>query len=66
MSKPSLNHVSAIQCSQVRKRCRNANIVGVNSLFRPAAREGNRAITPSRNFQKHFESAINVFSCWAK
>jgi len=32
MSKPSLNHVSAIQCSQGRKRCRDASIVRVNSL----------------------------------
>jgi len=29
MSKPSLNHVSAIQASQVTKRCRNVSINGV-------------------------------------
>jgi len=32
MSKPSLNHVSAIQCSQIRKHCRNASIFSVSSL----------------------------------
>jgi len=33
MSTPSLNHLSAIQCSQVKKRYRNASIIDVISLF---------------------------------
>jgi len=33
MSTPSLNHVSNIQCSQVRKMYRNASIIDVNSLL---------------------------------
>jgi len=32
MSKPSLNRISDIQCSQTRKRCRNASIFSVSSL----------------------------------
>ena len=32
MSKPSLNHVPDIKCSQIRKRFRNASIIGVSSL----------------------------------
>jgi len=32
MSKPSLNHVSIIVCSQIRKICRNASIIGVSNL----------------------------------
>jgi len=32
MSKPSLNHVSVIKCSQIRKSCRNSSIIGVGSL----------------------------------
>jgi len=32
MSKPSLNHVSVIKCSQIMKRCRNASIIGISSL----------------------------------
>jgi len=31
MSMPSLNHISAIQCSQVTKRYRNAGIIDVNT-----------------------------------
>jgi len=30
VSKPSLNHVSIIECSQIRKRCRNARIIVVS------------------------------------
>jgi len=33
MSIPSLNHLSAIQCRQVRKRYRNASIIDVSSLI---------------------------------
>jgi len=33
MSIPSPNHISTIQCSQVRKRYRNASIVDVGSVF---------------------------------
>jgi len=33
MSKPSLNHVSVIKCSQTRKRCWNASIIVVSSLI---------------------------------
>jgi len=33
MSLPSLNHISTIQCSQVRKRYRNASIIDVSGLF---------------------------------
>jgi len=33
MSIPSLNHLSAIQCSQARKRYRNASIIDVSSLL---------------------------------
>jgi len=33
MSIPSLNHISTIQCSQVRKRNLNASIIGVSRLF---------------------------------
>jgi len=29
MLKPALNHVSAIQCSQIGKHCRNASICSV-------------------------------------
>ena len=32
MSIPSLNHISTIQCSQVRKRYRNASIIHISSL----------------------------------
>jgi len=32
VQKSSRNHVSAVQYSQVRKRCRNASIIGVSSL----------------------------------
>jgi len=32
MSQPSLNRVSVIKCSQIRKRCRNLSIIGVSSL----------------------------------
>jgi len=32
MSKLSLHHVSVIKCSQIRKRSRNANIIGASSL----------------------------------
>jgi len=32
MSKPLLNHVSVIKRSQIRKRCRNTNIIGGISL----------------------------------
>jgi len=32
MSKPSLNHVSIIKCSQTRQRCLNASIISVSSL----------------------------------
>jgi len=32
MSKPSLNYVSVIKCSQIRKLCRNASIISVSSL----------------------------------
>jgi len=32
MSKPSLIHVSGIQCSQIRKHCRNASIFSVSSV----------------------------------
>jgi len=32
MSIPSLNHISTIQCSQVRKRNLNASIIGVSRL----------------------------------
>jgi len=33
MSIPLLNHISSIQCSQVRKRYRNASIFDVIGLF---------------------------------
>jgi len=33
MSIPSLNHISTIQCSQIRKRHRNTSIIDVSSLF---------------------------------
>jgi len=33
MSLPSLNHISTIQCSQVRKRYWNASIIDVSGLF---------------------------------
>jgi len=32
MSKPSLNHVPAFQCSQIRKLCRSASIFSVSRL----------------------------------
>jgi len=32
MSKPSLNHVSVINSSQIRKSCRNSSIFGGSSL----------------------------------
>jgi len=31
MSKPTLNHVSVIKCSQIKKHYRNASIIGVGS-----------------------------------
>ena len=33
MSKPSLNHVSVIKCSQIRESSRNSSFTGVSSLF---------------------------------
>jgi len=32
VSKPPLNSVSVIKCSQIRKRCRNVSVIGVSSL----------------------------------
>jgi len=37
MSKPSLNHVSANQRSQIRKHCRNASKFSVSSLAKGSA-----------------------------
>jgi len=35
MSKPSLNRVSVIKCSEIRKSCRIASIIGVSSIVKP-------------------------------
>jgi len=60
MSIPSLNHLSAIQCSQVKKRYRNASIIEFSSLFNQSNLYHG---TPRLNLFNQTDSSWGVHEC---